>query len=40
MQSWTLRLLPSKLTPWYFQQDDAERQGRDSSAERVEPDNT
>ena len=37
MQPWTLRVLP--LTLWYFKQDDAERQGRDSSAERVEPDN-
>jgi len=39
MQSRKLRVLPSKLTLWHFKQDDAERQGRDSSAERVEPDN-
>jgi len=38
MQPWTLRVLPSKLILWYFKQDGAERQGRDSSAERVEPD--
>jgi len=29
---------PLDLIPWYFKQDDAERQGRDSSAEHVEPD--
>jgi len=33
-----LRVLSSKLTLWYFKQDDAERQGWGSSAERVEPD--
>ena len=38
MQSWTLRVLFLNLLPWCFKQDDAERQGRDSSAERVEPD--
>ena len=30
---------PLEFIPWHFKQDDAERQGRDSSAERVEPDN-
>jgi len=39
MQPWTLRVLPPALIPWHFKQDDAERQGRDSNAERVEPDN-
>jgi len=39
MQPWTLCVLPLNLLLGSFKQDDAERQGRGSSAERVEPDN-
>ena len=39
MQPWTLRVLPLNLLLGSFKQDDAECQGLDSNAERVEPDN-